>query len=422
MVFIPVTFFLQKPYEAFTDLPPRMKKLIPLLVFFTITLSLGQGHKPRVWIDEHAREITATYIKVDDEFVHLKLANGKTVPFPIKKLSKEDQEYLSELEDGDTTEDSSPTGEKKEFNFGNPWPEKVAFRDDAEIVIVSEDPDKKEFIYQSRNYEYKCDVRLNKSLVKPFSELFEATYEYCRAVPLALDGSQKAAKKLPILLFETKESYIKAGGPPSSAGVYMPSRNTVMVPLESVGVKKLGSGYMVDRTKTNSTLSHELTHQLTPHIYYEAGSLGWFTEGLAEYISNTPYQNGTYRIKGNIDEIAASVTAYGKDNKGGQNLSNNINVGDLKTYMLQSYSSFTANSSKNYGVGQLITYYFIHMDGTGDRKRLVAFLKALRDEKVGQDAIDVLLDGRTYEELAQEITAKWKKERVTLNFGSSSKK
>jgi hypothetical protein len=291
--------------------------------------------------------------------------------------------------------------------------------------VVSEDAEKKEFIYQSRNYEYKCDVRLNKSVVKPFSEMFEATYDYCRTVPLALNGSAKGrkdGKKLPILLFETKDSYIQAGGPPSSAGVFMTMNNTVMVPLESLGVKKVGSGYMVDRSKSNRTLSHELTHQLTPHAYYEEGAMGWFTEGIAEYISTTPYQNGTYRVRGNLDDIKAYVTGFGKEGKGGRNISETINLQSLKSYMLQSYSSFTSDSSFNYGFGQLMTYYFIHMDGNGDRKRLVAFLKALHEGKTGEEALAFLLDSLTFEELEKEIAAKWKKERITINFGKVGRK
>ena len=56
-----------------------------------------------------------------------------------------------------------------------------------------------------------------------------------------------------------------------------------MVPLESLGVRTLGSGYTLDRGKSNNTLPHELIHQLTPPPYFRHGSVGWFIEGIAEY-------------------------------------------------------------------------------------------------------------------------------------------
>jgi hypothetical protein len=108
-----------------------------------------------------------------------------------------------------------------------------------------------------------------------------------RELPLAISGGVKQEGKYQILLFETEQSYNSAGGPPGSAGVFIGGKNIVMVPLTSLGVRPVGSGYMLDRDKSNKTLPHELVHQLTPDNYYAHGSMGWFTEGLAEYVAVT---------------------------------------------------------------------------------------------------------------------------------------
>lgn len=385
-----------------------------LLFFFFYHHFCAAEQAARKWLNTEGKEITATYLKVDGDNVMLKLATGKTVPYPIQKLSKNDQDFITSLAANQTK-----AGEEDDtVNFDDKWPESVTFRDNSDIEIVTEDDEKKEYVYRSRNYEYKCDVKLNQSVVRTFSRLFEATYEYCRAVPLALNGSQKSDEKLSILLFETHASYVKAGGPPPSAGVYIPSSNVIMVPLESLGVKKIGGGYSVDREKTNNTLPHEITHQLTPRAYFQSGSKGWFSEGIAEYIASTPYNNGFYRVKGNFSGIESYATDFGKGGKGGRALGKDIKVGNLKNYMMQSYSSFTANGNFNYGVGVLVTYYFLHLDGKGDGARIKNFLKALRAGKSGTDVLDVLLDGRTFEDLEKEITLKFKKERLNITFSS----
>jgi hypothetical protein len=58
------------------------------------------------------------------------------------------------------------------------------------------------------------------------------------------------------------------------------------------------------------------------------------------------------------------------------------------------------------------------MDGDGDGKRIKSFLKALRDGKTGGDAVAVLLDGRSYEQLEKEITKAWSRRGIDLTFGA----
>ncbi len=101
---------------------------------------------------------------------------------------------------------------------------------------------------------------------------------------------------------------------------------------------------------------------------------------------------------------------------GGRALGKEITLPDLKTFMLQSYSSFLEEAQLNYGVGLLITYYFLQMDGDGDAKRIKDFLKALRKGKDREEALNVLLDGRTFEELEADIAKAWKRRGVELTF------
>lgn len=370
----------------------------------------------RSWTDLQNRKIEARMIRLDGESVLLELKDGRKLPLALAKLSAADADYAR----SQNTEGAPATTATAGPNFDAPWPERIKFGDDPGITIVEENADKKRFVYESSNYRYTCDVRLAKSVVKGFAVMFEATYLFCRTLPLGLDGGEKTDNKLQIFLYENFNDYVTAGGPANTSGVFIGRKAAVLVPLTSLGVRPVGSSYMLDRDKSSKTLPHELTHQLTPHPYFALGGMGWFTEGLAEYVAVTPYRSGGFNVRNNHGDIVAYTTSYGTKNTGGRALGKDIRVGDLKAFMLQDYAKFVEESQLNYGCGLLITYYFLQMDGEGDGKRIKAFLKALRDGKTGEDALAVLLDGRSFDQLTAEITKAWKRRGIELAFRAGS--
>ncbi len=380
--------------------------------------AMASGLESRAWTDSQGRKIEATLIRTDGETVILKLKDGREVPFPMTKLSPADNTYVKSnpvLRSGETPGKKIAAGSETP-NFDSPWPDLVKFSEDPEIATIEEDAAKKRFIYESANYRYVCDVRLAQSVVKGFAVMFEATHQYCRSLPLGLNGGKKTDGKLQIVLFENSADYANAGGPAGTAGVFMTGKKAVLVPLTSLGVRPVGSGYMLDRDKSSKTLPHELTHQLTPETYFEKGSMGWFTEGLAEYVATTPYRSGTYNVRGNQKPIIEYTTAYGTKDMGGRALGKKISMPSLKSFMLQSYESFTEQAQLNYGCGLLITDYFLHMDGEGDAKRMKTYLKALTDGKDAEKSLDLLLDGRSFAELEKSITKAWSSKGVDFTF------
>lgn len=380
-------------------------------------LPCAAHHLERVWTDEKGRKVKATLLNVDEDQVLLQLTDGREVPYPLEKLSKIDQAFIQKFGlAGHEDEDGESEQRSDDLNFGDKWPDRVSFKGDPEVVTVKEDANEEQFIYESASYRYHSDVRLSQSVVKGFAVMFEATYQFTRALPLAVNGGRMEDGKYQIFLFENEGDYIEAGGPPGSAGVFIGGSNVVMVPLTSLGVRKVGSGYMLDRDKSSKTLAHELVHQLTPPEYYKHGAMGWFTEGLAEYVAVTPYRSGSFNVRTNFRPILAYVTAYGEKNISGRALGEDISIGPLERFFKQPYSSFTANASLNYGAALLITNYFMHMDGDGDAANLKLFLKALRNGKEGDEALSVLLAGRSYTEMEEEISKAYSRKRVDLHF------
>ena len=375
----------------------------------------------KTFTDVDGSKIEATITKVADDKVTLLVdKDGKQYDVPFRILTPEDLKFVKQWAKNRSVpkkKNPNKTIEAK-HNFDEPWPDLVSIDLDIEIEIAEEDAEKKRFVYHSPNYQFICDVRLSKNVVKKFATLFEATREYCRLLPIAsmkahVPGAQFRNK---ILLFETKATYVKNGGPPSSAGVYRSRGNQgiVMVPLSSLGVKKVGSGYMYDYGGENKVLPHELTHQLTDFEYYRPGSRGWFSEGLAEYVAVTPYRSGKYKVRSNLSAIRAYATEYGKKGRGGRALGDEIVAPNLQDYMMQSYGKFTENANFNYGLGLLITYYYFHMEE--DKSNIVNFLKALKKGKRGGEALNVLLNGRSWDEMEEQISKAWRSRGVKITF------
>jgi len=383
-----------------------------IFIYLLLLTTIVHAADMRTWTDLQNRKIEARMLALEGESVMLELQDGRKVSLPLAKLCPADATY-AHSQTSTTKPQVTPT---ITANFEAPWPNRIKFGEDPEITTVKEDATTKQFIYESANYRYTSDARLSKSVVKGFAVMFEATHLFCRSLPLGLDGGRKIGGKLQITLFENFDDYVTAGGPPKSSGLFMGAKDVVMVPLSSLGVRPVGSGYMFDRDKSSKTLPHELTHQLTPRAYFGPGAMGWFSEGIAEYVAVTPYRSGAFSVRGNHNDIVAYITSYGTKNSGGRALGKDIHLPDLKAFMFQDYSNFLQQPQINYGGSLLITYYFLQMDGEGDGKRIKAFLKALRDGKTGEDALALLLDGRSFSQLAKDISKSWSHRGINLTF------
>lgn len=418
-----------------------MKLSVRKSVFGMLGLLSCGGLEARTWTDTKGRDLEAEIVGKTLLTVDLKLAsNGKVVTVDLKKLSQEDRNFVASWNEagGETPEGGKPKldegerrggnrpadpsgmprGEKgvNEAYFQGEWPTLISA--DVGMDIEETRGAEGEFIYKSPHYEFICNAELSGSVVKRFALLFEATYLYMRALPL---GNSKAhsesGKRYKIYLFETMDQYHRAGGPPGSAGVFMGRKQIIMVPFPSLGLIKGSSSWRVDYDRTNKTLPHEIAHQITDEEFFQTGSRGWFSEGLAEYVAATPYRSGKFSVNSADRAIEEYVTSFSRKDNRGRNLGSEIKVPDLKTFMDLPYSSFAGgNANFNYGVGALLVTYFCHYDGEGDAANLKNFLRALKSGKNGDEAQKELLAGRTWDELEADIEKQWSRRGVDIEF------
>lgn len=177
---------------------------------------------------------------------------------------------------------------------------------------------------------------------------------------------------------------------------------------------------MRDRSSSDSVISHELVHQFTPREYFcQSETNSWFIEGIAEYVATIPYRAGTFNLRRHRRALVDYSTGFSRKYGRGRNIGTDITVPSLEKFMALPYRRFAGNSEANfnYAVGMLLTYYFIHFDGDGDAARLKKFNQALAAGKPYEEAEALLLDGRTYQQLEEDVAKAWSRAGVKFTFG-----
>ena len=393
----------------------RLCRLIPVAAM-TVMLS-SYVAEARTWTDSIGRPFEAELVRVDGENVILKLPNGRDFSMKQSELSTADRVFLT-AKGGGGGSPQVVAAVPAELNFGRPWPRDVRMDGASNCKVIQEDAKAGRYVYESPNYRFTCDARVTDDALRNFSVMFETTRKFAKLLPLSLGGGRERNGRLDILLFGTQNAYISAGGSPGSAGCFVPSKGVVMVPMESLGLVKGGTGYSLDIRKKNDVLVHELAHQLSPNVYFVPGALGWFSEGLAEYMAATPYSWGFFSPDAHGNAVKAYVTTAGTAGSPGRALGTTIQAPDLRSFFLMSYGQFSGrNGNFNYGLGLLITHYFFHMEGGGKAQRMIQFLQGLHQGKHGEEALKPLLGGGDYAKLEKEISAAWSRLGVQIQFG-----
>ncbi|MFT3992250.1 MAG: hypothetical protein QM680_12660 [Luteolibacter sp.] len=382
--------------------------------------SLQAQPEPRDWTDDKGRKLAGTYLSATDTTVEIRRADGKSFTIPRATLSTDDNHYIDE-----TRAKTSAPGKKHNpmlagydgttTNFNDPWPESTSYEGDAPITVIEEVPAEHRFIYESPHFRFQSNVVLRPSLISKVATMFEACYELHRKVPFNNRRTRSPeAGKFNAKLFETPEEYYSAGGAPGTSGFYFGRTDEFIVPLTSLGVQKVGNGYMFDFKGDNQVMFHEITHQLWADLNEYAGT--WMAEGFAEFMSTAPYRNGRFSLTQQPGAALEYATAYGKGNHGGRALGKDIRMPRLQTLMTMTQAEFYQNPNANYGYGLLLVYYFIYLDEGNDSSRFKDCIRALQDGKDASAARAVLLGGRSWEQLEADVALKFRAKGIRIKF------
>lgn len=376
------------------------------------------GAESRTWTSTDGRALEAELVRVEGESVVVRrTADWRVFTIPLASLSEADRTYIAGLGEGASAENSTaqtPSGPSSFPKDGLVWPDKVSSPGNFEVEILEENNDSGVYRYRAGHFAYTSDVKLARKVVAEFAEVFEATYAAVRATPL--NWRIEAPKDgYSVRLFSTREDYEAAGGIPGSGGTY--NGRFILVPMSSLGLKKSSTGVTLDSESDQTTLIHEIVHQVQ-HDWIARMPV-WLTEGFAVYIESVPYKRGTFDF-GDLEPLEGlrkrsnALDEYAM-----------LDLDKLMTMSGQEWNgSFGGNGmtlSRQYASAFLLTYYFAHLDGEGDGRRLWDALRATEDIRSMQDwqtAQDTfrktLLAGRTYSELFADMQRAYRSEGVKL--------
>jgi hypothetical protein len=402
----------------------KLCRFLSLLALMPIAFA---EEAPRKWTNTTGQSFEGSFVSADDRKVIIKRADGKVFEVELGKLSPDDRAYVEKAAKNDPGA-GTPLFREGDYrakmlagyvgnqpNFNAPWPKDAGITTEPTIQTIDERPDEKIFIYESDHFRFQSNVVLRPSLISKVAAMFEASYQLHLALPLNNRRTRSPkAEKLRAFLYETKEQYFAAGGPPKSNGVYMGGEDKFMVPLDGLGVQKVGSGYMFDYKGDFHTVYHEITHLLWADIGRMAGT--WMSEGFAEFVACAPYSNGRFSFTKQPSYALEYATAYGKKDGGGRALGDEFTMPKLEEILNWSQPKFYENGNKNYGFGLILVYYFILMDGEGDAANFKACIKACQDGKSPSEALAVLMAGKTYEELEAAVTAAYRRKGIKISF------
>jgi len=352
----------------------------------------------RTWTSSDGKQIQGALIDYDGEEVQLQVGNS-IYKFEVSRLSPEDQKYLKAW-----------MNQPANVKVGE-WPDFVGV-EDLEVTIVKEDADAKQYVYRSNHFEFRTSARLSTAVVKEFAAIFEATFETVKALPVGFAPKPRESGYYLTELYETRQEYEEAGGPPGSGGVFTSRGNKIMIPMNQLGVSWTGRRWIVEHRDNNDTLKHEITHQVTAEWLPLLPV--WFIEGIAEYIAAARYNEGRYMLKnmsGSIEDYAFRYLDQREFPMVGLNHLMTMDMaqwaGDLTTGM----------AARNYPSSGLLMYYFLHLDGEGKGESVAQFLAALgRGEDPEAAASQFLMRDRDFEALEVEVREKLRQAGIRVEF------
>lgn len=392
----------------------KFRPLISVLVFAPSCLLFAESPVSRVWTNTAGRTLEGILLEPTSDSVKVKLKTGATVTLPLATLSKADQDYVEAQKK--TAESAKSAPKPGEMQTGTKWPDKVILKELPEITIVEENDDTKSYIYMSPHYEFRAPAKLGGAVVKEFARIFEATYQANWALPLDFKPEpEEGRERFLCQIFEEYKDYVKAGGVEGSAGVYNPASDSILVPLKSLGVKFFGKKLVLERGDDNSTLIHEITHQMMNH--WNAKLPVWYIEGSAEYVAMAKYERGNMSFTNPGRNFSEFLKSRGSDGKSWEMV-------PLEKLMTMDHATWAGAISgsggvanRNYGSAAALTFYFYHLDDKGDATHVVEFIKGIgKGDNAIKGVAQNLLRERSYDQLTEEFEKSMRKQGVKISW------
>jgi len=345
-------------------------RILAGLCGFVVTVQMSAAELPRAnpvrtWILPGGKEARAALVSSGGANVILLLATGQRVTVAVADLSAADQDYLREWTESQPIVLPDAVGVD-----GN----KVA------VEIVSEDEATGQFVYRTEHFEFTSEGKLTQNLLRDVARNFEATYELVKALPWGIQPKPESGDRFRALLVKSRTRYEEAGGPKGSSGVYFGPRKLFIIPFESLGIREMGKSFAKNTDYNSDTLVHELTHQMM-HAWLEILPQ-WVVEGTAEYTNILPLRLGVFRLAAAKSGLRDYIDSLKR--RGG--VPEPYPLEDLFWMTNKKWNATLASDPEQarrlYFTSYLLVYFFMHLDPPGDGSPFVRYLRSVGRQKL----------------------------------------
>ncbi|TLD68463.1 hypothetical protein FEM03_22420 [Phragmitibacter flavus] len=386
----------------------------------------------RTWTNSEGRTMQARLVRREAENLTFLLQNGQHATLTISQLSAVDQHFVRI---------NFPT------TVAAKWPDVVEVSNRAlDVKAVEEDLAKRSYIYRSEFFQFTAQDKLAVSVMKEIARTFESAHALVSALPWSIDPSPPADLGFyQAKFYLNRRNYILDGGPENSGGVYFTGDRIFRIPFDSLGLEMRGKTWFKNDSYRNDTLVHEITHQMM-HDFLPFLPM-WIIEGSAEYTEMIPYNAGKFLAGAHQRGIKEYVRDF-QENRGisfsdATNLAANMTVTHDQWNERSRVSS--GGQARLYHASAILVYYFCHLDGDGTGTRFIDYMKSIgkardawaaffknpavkrnadgnfsypstlplpeqpRDETYGFSQLSILLNGRTPEQLEEDIREAYRK-------------
>jgi hypothetical protein len=230
----------------------------------------------------------------------------------------------------------------------------------------------------------------------------------------------------------------------------MGGKKIFMIPFPSLGLELRGKTWYKNDNYSNDTLVHEITHQVMDD--YLTFLPKWVIEGTAEYTQSLPYKTGVFRVEAHKTGLKDTIEESAR-----RGFSPTIrSLGEHLQMNRAVWDGLADEDNKKMGElyfqSYLVVYYFCHLDGDKKGTRFIKYMdavygqvQALRDffadprvkrypdgrfsyptdfpppdmkpESAPFKHLNVLLEGRSFAQLAAEMKEGFKSVGVKFNAG-----
>lgn len=344
----------------------------------------------RAWTDVQGRAMQAKMTGMEGDQVLFLLASGQSVKVPLARLSAADQDFIRKSNPAVATPAAvlAPASSAASIPIDKRvWPQVVEVPTRSiEISMIEENPAQKKCVYRSESFEFIAEDKLAVSVMKEIARTFEATRALVDALPWGINPKPPAdIGRYQAKFYETRASYFAEGGPENSGGVYFSGDRIFRIPFQSLGLEMRGKTWFMDAGYRNDTIIHEITHQLM-HDYLNLLPT-WVIEGTAEYTESIPYNAG--RFQAAKHETGLKDYIRQRESTENMTLSEFRPLIDHMKMPRTEWDRIASNSAgQNRAMRQLyfqsyvLVYYFNHLDGDGKGTRFLKYLDAMGTEKV----------------------------------------